>query len=211
MVTTKTEDPICRHLNDVITRPLPGRAAQLTMVPPGRTIPDRPPEIAREGAVLIAFLPTKTGYAIPLIERSDDGGPHAGQVAFPGGARETRDIFPEGTALREAEEEIGLPSTGLTVVGRLSPLYVSVSNFLITPVLACGNSFTSDIWDALVPDPQEAQRIIAADPFQLESTRAIRRVRARGNEYDVPSYRWDGDVIWGATAIILAEVLVLCH
>lgn len=179
------------------------------MLPPGRTIPPLPPAGAREGAVLIAFLPTSDGYAIPLIQRSDDGGPHAGQVALPGGAREPEDDFPEGTALREAHEEIGLPPGGLTVVGRLSPLYISVSNFLIAPVLACGHGLTPDIWRTLSPDPREAQRVLTVDPFLLEATRADRTVSARGTTYRVPSYRWEDDVIWGATAIILAELCAL--
>jgi len=181
------------------------------MLPPGRSIPNEAPDHARDGAVLIALLPTAEGYAIPLIERSDDGGPHSRQIAFPGGARETDDDFPVGTAFREAQEEIALPAEGLTVIGRLSPLYISVSNFLIAPVLACGHDVSPAIWDRLIPDPREARRVLMVDPVRLEASRAQRRVYARGHEYVVPSYRWEDDIIWGATAIILAELCALLN
>lgn len=199
---------LCARLETLLTRPLPGRQAQITMVPPGRSIPNQAPKGAREGAVLIAFLPTDEGFAIPLIERAKDGGPHGGQIALPGGAREQDDNFPTGTALREAEEEIGIPAGELEVTGHLTPLYISVSNFLIVPVIACGHSMTPAVWDTLVPEPREVRRILPVDPTLLEDSRDLRVVRARNTLFTVPSYRWKEDTIWGATAIILAE---LCH
>ena len=194
---------ICDHLKERLSQPLPGRAAQMTMVHRGRSMPEIAPRNAREGAVLIAILPTEREIVIPMIERSDDGGPHAGQLALPGGAREENDTFPIGTALREAEEEIGLAADDLTVLGTLSSLYIPVSNFLIVPVVACGAE--REIWSSLRRDPHEVTRIIAVDPRLLERTRTDRWVSARGRRYLVPSYESDGDTIWGATAIILAE------
>lgn len=207
MIGTRTS--LCGRLGERLSHPLPGRSAQMTMVPTGRSVPDRAPENAREGAVLIALLPTTDGFALPLIERSDDGGPHARQIALPGGAREPEDTFPVGTALREAEEEIGLAGEGLTVIGTLTPLYIAVSNFVISPLIACGSGLDPSIWEDLRPDHREVRRILGVDPLTLEATRAHREVVTRGARYTVPSYEFRGEVIWGATAIILAELCAL--
>ncbi len=201
---------LCRVLAEKLRGSLPGRTAQNTMLPPGRTLTDRPPPGARHSAVLIALIPTPEGQvSIPLIQRTDDGGPHSGQIALPGGAREPGEDFPIATALREAEEEIGLPADRLTILGALTPFYISVSNFTIAPVVAYAGVDDAYLWRHLSPDPEEVALVLGVDPYQLRDSRADREVDARGQRFAVPSYRHEEHIIWGATALILAEFFAI--
>ncbi|MFW5729578.1 MAG: NUDIX hydrolase, partial [Spirochaetota bacterium] len=104
------EDYIAR-LEARLAEPLPGLPAQRRMAPEGRS-PERydpTPEHARQGAVLVLLYRHEGRIVMPFIRRPEDDTPHAGQIAFPGGKRDTCDADLGACALREAEEEIGLP------------------------------------------------------------------------------------------------------
>lgn len=139
---------------------------------------------------------------IPLILRAEDGGAHAGQIAIPGGSHEGEEAYPVETALREAREEIGLDTGELEILGPLSPLYIPVSDFLVTPVLAC----TREKPD-LLPDGLEAKEVLWFDleillcPPQTGSFRS----NSRGL-VTAPYYPFDGGRVWGATAMMLSEL-----
>lgn len=160
---------------------------------------------------------------MPLIVRVDDGGPHGGQIGLPGGRHEYGESFPVATALRESEEEVGLPTGSCEIVGALTPFYIAVSNFLVAPVVA----FSALPWRILAgrlrPQPDEVAAIVGADPMTFNATRAQRSVYARGMRYRVPSYAPAlepvvpataavadaAPPIWGATAIMVAELLAV--
>ncbi len=95
-----------------------------------------PPSSARASAVLMLFGDGPAGPDLVLIERAHDMRSHAGQLAFPGGAADPGDDGPAATALREAEEEIGLDPAGVDVLVELPALWLPPSNFAVTPVLA---------------------------------------------------------------------------
>lgn len=128
---------------------------------------------------------------------------HAGQIALPGGKREKDDKDLIHTALREAREEIGIDPGEIRILGLLSSVYVQISDFLITPVLG---------WLDKAPDiridPSEVDEIIfisfcdIADKANLRE----REMDTRTGRIMVPGYEIDGCFIWGATAMILAEV-----
>lgn len=164
---------------------------------------------SRRGAVLIALVPTTEDTEIPLIQRSDDGGPHALQISLPGGAAEPMDRSSVDTALREAHEEIGLDREHVTVIGTLSDLYINVSDFLITPVVAWYERGDPErtFWPYLRRQPREVRRIVRGSLGVLEATLAHRRVDARGLELIVPSFLAEDEIVWGATAMILGELL----
>ncbi len=130
-MTFKAFESYVTEAKRALLEPLPGLDAQIAMAPEGRITDDYNPEpaTARRGAVLILVYPGAQGVTIPLIKRPEDRSVHSGQIAFPGGAFESPESFPLETALRETEEEIGIPRDAVEVLGLLSPLYIPPSNF----------------------------------------------------------------------------------
>ena len=186
---------------------LPGPAAQHLLAPrprrgwqPGVVPPD-----CRRGAVLLLFFPAAGGSALLLTKRGVDLPNHAGQVSLPGGAVEDGETIEEG-ALREANEEVGLDPRGVKVLGRLSPLHVPVSSFVLHPVMA-----VVDRRPSLRPTPGEVDRILEADVGLLldRCSYDVERRTFRGSEYRVPYVVVEGEKVWGATAMVLAEFLSL--
>lgn len=190
-----------------LQKPLPGARAHAAMRPLDRpaTIASIPREQCRPGAVLILLVSTADNISIPLIERSLDGGPHSGQIALPGGSRETEDRTAADTALREAHEEIGVPREHCRVLGELTPLHIDVSGFIVTPVVA---------WyapPAYQPHPDyrlasaEVQRLVNVHIEDLLQSETVESIEVRGHVLRAPTYRVGKTAIWGATAMILAE------
>ena len=113
--------------------PLPGISSHLKMSPASRAqellrINDN----ARKSAVLILFFQDEDELKMVVIRRSVYVGIHSGQIAFPGGRYEEEDGNVRTTALREIEEEIGIPENKIEIIGRLSDIYVPPSNFIIS-------------------------------------------------------------------------------
>ena len=195
------------RIRSALAGPLPGPTAQHLLAPRPRSgwQPGVVPADCRRGAVLLLWFPAAAGPALLLTKR-DSGLPnHAGQVSLPGGAVEEGETIEEG-ALREAWEEVGLEPRGVRVVGRLSPLHVPVSGYVLHPVLAL-----IDHRPDLRPTEGEVERILEADLGLLADRRnyAIERRTFRGAEYRVPYVVVQGEKVWGATAMVLAEFLAL--
>jgi 8-oxo-dGTP pyrophosphatase MutT (NUDIX family) len=163
------------------------------------------PADARQAAVLVALDPQSTGWSIPVILRPDTMKTHAGQVSLPGGAIDPQETVVRA-GLREFEEELGAATTGLSVIGQLTPVYVFVSGFQITPVLAVSQQ-------RLVyrPNPQEVAAVIELPLAELCSSACRREhlVERRGLQFTVPHFAVAGQRIWGATSLILAEFVAL--
>lgn len=193
------------RIRSALRAPLPGPAAQNLLAPrpregwqPGVVPPD-----CRPGAVLLLFFPVAARPALLLTKR-DVGLPnHAGQVSLPGGAVEDGESIEQG-ALREANEEVGLAPENVRVLGRLTPLHVPVSGFVLHPVLA-----VTDRRPELRPTPGEVERILEADLALLSDRRRyfVESRTFRGAEFQVPYVVVDGEKVWGATAMVLAELL----
>ncbi len=129
---------------------------------------------------------------------------HAGQIGFPGGKQEEKDASPKETALRETTEEIGLPERGISVLGSLTPLYVSVSNFMIYPFVA---------WTGQKPtfavNYHEVEELLFF-PLRKHLKNPIvtlTEVQTISGKLKVPGIPFQGEFIWGATAMILTEFL----
>jgi len=188
---------------------LPGRAAQYQMAPRPRhgDLPyDAAPATARRSGVLILFYPYQDAVYLPLILRPTYNGVHSGQVGFPGGGQESQDADLIETALREAYEEIGVPPTSVTVLGQLSPLYVFASNNLVHPTVAW-----IDERPSFQPDPREVALLLEtplADLLNL-ANRRLETWQLRDRTAEVPFFYLQEQTIWGATAMILSELLAL--
>ena len=196
---------IIEKLKEQLRLQLPGAFAHEAMraKPVGSVLPTfnhkAPP---KPGSVLILIYEINGMYHIPFIKRPDYMGAHSGQVSFPGGKAEPGEGDIE-TALREANEEIGINTNSITVVGKLSNFFVFPSNFMITPVVAVANELPS-----FEPDPHEVERIIHGRVNDLLPEDAIKdKEILAANVYRMmaPHFEIDGEIVWGATAMMLNE------
>lgn len=166
--------------------------------------PAPPPAAAgRPGAVLILLGEQEaTGPDVVIIERAATLRNHAGQCAFPGGGTEPDDAGPAGTALREAAEEIGLRPGTVEVVATLPPLWLNVSSFLVTPVLA----WWREPHPVTALDPGEVARVERLPLAELADPAHRFRVRHRSG-YVGPAFRTRSMLIWGFTGAIVDLLL----
>ena len=119
-----------------LTQSLPGPAAHERMLARVLPLPLKVPEDARPSAVLSLLFPLNNALHVLLIKRTEDGRAHSGQISFPGGRQEPTDADLHATALREAQEEVGIMSSEVEILGQLTPLYIPVSNFQVYPFVA---------------------------------------------------------------------------
>ena len=189
---------------------LPGKDAQIKMVSDtfkNRYFDTKPDKNTREGAVLVLLYPQKHSLHIPLIVRpSTEKGVHSGQVAFPGGKKEKEDPSYTYTALREAQEEVNLDTSKVEVLGQLSPLFVFASNFMVYPTLAI--TYEEPI---LKPNPEEVAAIFSADLNLLQRPETIKKTTIQTPQYtfETPYFDVEGKIVWGATAMMLKELIEL--
>ena len=186
-----------------LNRPLPGTAIQMRMAP-SLMRPANVPLPLRDSSVLLLLYPVDEKLFTVFIKRTEYGGPHSGQISFPGGKFEDGDPSLVETALRESNEEIGLSPDAVEVLGKLTPLHISISNFRILPVVG----FTAER-PAFITDPQEVDHLIEAGLEQLLKPEIVKtEILTFGDlSVQVPYFDIDGHHVWGATAMVLSEFL----
>lgn len=190
-----------------LDRGLPGRAAQRAMAPRlayGRHYGPVPDD-ARRAAVLLALHKTVSGWSIPAIVRPETMKAHAGQVSLPGGLIEADETVAQ-TALREFEEELGTAAKQMQVVGQLTPVYVFVSGFEVTPVIAVTAGPL-----VFQPNEHEVAALIELPLAELvdPGRRGRHTIERRGLQFIVPHFAIAGQQVWGATSLMLAEFVGL--
>lgn len=159
----------------------------------------------RASAVLMLFGPSAGGGEdILLTQRAETLRKHAGQVSFPGGGVDPGDAAPRDTALREANEEIGLSAEGVYVVGQLPTFPLSVTGFQVTPVVAWWESPSP-----VVAREAEVARVARVSVADLIDPANRFTAVAPGRKFAAPAFEVDGLYIWGFTAILLNETLKL--
>jgi 8-oxo-dGTP pyrophosphatase MutT (NUDIX family) len=199
-------DAVLERLREALTQELPGAAAHRLMAPRPRREwpPDFNPARIRHAAGLLLVFPIDDQAHVVLTVRSDTVR-HGGQVSLPGGVAETGETY-EQAALREAREEVALATDAVRVLGQLTPLDIPVSGFRLHPIVGATAQRP-----ALTPSDGEVARILEVsvaslcDPAQRSSITIIRD----GGDIAAPAFQIDGARIWGATAMVLAEFLVL--
>ena len=186
-------------------QPLPGWTAQARFQPElsfGRHRGPAPTG-ARPAAVLVLLYPHRDAWHLPLMLRPLHMPDHGGQVSLPGGMIEPGESSRQA-ALREYTEELGAPAEGVRVLGQLSPLYLFASNFQITPWIA-----VSDAAPCWKPSEREVERLLEVPIAHLLDPANAGHVerRQRGLAFRAPCFNWQSERIWGATSMILAELV----
>jgi 8-oxo-dGTP pyrophosphatase MutT (NUDIX family) len=196
-------------LKTEILKELPGTEVQWQMASSDRMLrdfPRIPGKDARIAAVLILLYPDNGSVHTVLIQRHDYVGVHGGQISLPGGKKEPSDENVIQTAIREAQEETGVDPSSIIVIGTLTPLFIPVSNMIVTPVVG---------WTKNKPvfshQPEEVAFLIDADVKRLLDPTIVKTkpFEIRGELLDVKYFDYNGNVIWGATAMIIHELLII--
>jgi len=185
-------------------RPLPGEASRASMIPEYRRgpSPDPDPSGWREASVLILLYPADGQALFPLIQRTAGTGVHAGQVSLPGGARENGESSWE-CALRETSEELGFDTEDIRRVRELSLLHIPPSRFLVHPFVG-----VLEARPRFHPAPAEVEEWFETSLDELCSPafREEEFMEREGRLWRIPFFRLAGRRVWGATAMILAEL-----
>lgn len=162
----------------------------------------------KPAAVLVALYPHENKWMIPLILRVEDGYHHSGQVSFPGGRLEDQEELVD-CALREAEEEVGILAKDVEIVGKLTPIPIHVSNFLVHPFVGILKERPN--W---IVNPHEVRSIleIGIEEFSEEAVESEEwDFPKRGGLCRVPFYHLRNQKIWGATAMMLNELMAILN
>jgi 8-oxo-dGTP pyrophosphatase MutT (NUDIX family) len=188
---------------------LPGTEAQIRMAPTNRLDDIRKMGEGRmpvKSSVLLLLYPLNERDAgVVFIRRPKYNGVHSGQISFPGGHYEPGDYDLRHTALRESQEEIGVDPKKIEVIGKLTDLYIPPSNHRVSPYV--GVMHQKPVFK---PDPIEVESILEvalADFSKAEHLQCKPILLTDGRHLETPCYYINENIIWGATAMMMAEFL----
>lgn len=201
-------EQLINRLKKALSDELPGVEAQYQMAPVHRQriLTTLMEETYKPSAVMILFCEDEAGHTfIPLTERVVYDGAHSGQVSLPGGKFEAGDLNLMNTAIRECYEEIGVNE--IDVLGKLTPLYIPVSRFLVHPFIGVCKIRNPH----LKIQEREVKTILRLSPEVLLNDEIVKNggVKAAGLTIKAPWYDVEGAQVWGATAMILSELKTL--
>ena len=194
-------------LENELKNELPGRDIQYEMAPKDRAhLYDEEinPKLPEKAAVLILLYPKNGSINTVFIQRTDHPGAHRGQISFPGGRYEVSDRELSTTALRETGEELGISTRNIRIIGKLTPLYISVSNFEVFPYVGI-----MPVEAEFEIEKEEVQFTITETIPSLQDPSIIGELRIKTESRSIlaPCYNVQGFKIWGATAMMLREFL----
>src|SRR5579859_5040141 len=172
----------------------------------GRSYPEvQAPSRRRAAGVLALFYERAGELCLVFFKRTEKVPTHKGQVAFPGGSGETGDADLAATALREAQEELGIDPSRVVMLGALRPFDTFVSNFVVSPFAG----YLLDADPVFTPQPFEVEEVLEIPLAQLRNKQNRHRGKVPGFNvpFPLPYYKIGGAIVWGATGGIVAELL----
>lgn len=201
-------DPLIQSLERKLSGDKPGLNAQLKMTPrprPGHLRHDEVDARCARAGVLVLLYPWKNSLHLVLTRRTEQVRYHQSQISFPGGRQEPGEDLVQ-TALRETREELGVQLDSSRLLGSLTPLYIPPSNTCIHPVVA-----TIPQRPEFVRSPEEVEEVIEIPLAYMKDSKNLREEiwTIRDIPVSVPFYLFKENKIWGATAMVLAELLEL--
>lgn len=188
---------------------LPGQAVQFKMAPVER-LRELEAEAqnmakAKQAGVMALFYPTLDLQTnLILILRKTYRGVHSAQVGFPGGKLEKYDASIQDAALRETEEEVGVSRNSISVIKKLTEIYIPPSNFFVQPFLGITKTTPN-----FIPEEKEVEALIEVDLNKFMDNSCITTqilTTSYATDLEVPAFMLNGHVVWGATAMMLNEV-----
>jgi 8-oxo-dGTP pyrophosphatase MutT (NUDIX family) len=196
-------------LKNEIGKGLPGTEVQLQMLSYDRkkmNFPVKPGKDTKAASVLILLYPHKASVFTVFMQRPEYKGIHSGQISFPGGKKEPSDKDPIATALREAHEETGVDPLETEVLGVLTPLFIPVSNIVVTPVVGW-----TDSKPLFKCQEEEVVFLFEADVYKFYDPSLLKHkpLNILSETYEVKYFDYEGNMIWGATAMIFNELLAI--
>jgi len=181
----------------------------------GRHQPTLRPDLGRAAGVLVPLLPRPEGLHVLFTERSKELRAHAGQISFPGGSVDVGDADARAAALREAREEVGLDEQHVEVLGTLDDCPTFVTGFVITPVVGLIDplAFTAAGRYPWAPSPAEIAALheLPLDEFCDPANLRVEMREREGVLFELYWYTVQGQVVWGATARILNQLIQLAR
>lgn len=189
--------------------PLPGESAHRKLAPLQRinelskiNISERNPQ---EAGVMAVFYPGHDqATRLVLILRKTYKGVHSNQIGFPGGRVEPEDNDLSETALRETEEEVGIPRESIQIVREMSKLYIPPSNFWVQPYV--GLLTKTPQMKAQESEVEKILEVRLTDFLDDSNMVSERLSTSYAQDIEVPAYRLNGHVVWGATGMMLSEI-----
>ncbi len=198
-----------RRIVKVNKMKLPGEEVQFKMAPISRlaelTVEARDLRDWNKAGVMALFYPTHSNQTnLILILRKTYKGIHSAQVGFPGGKLEPEDNSIMAAALRETEEEVGVPRNDIIVLKQLTEIYIPPSNFFVQPFMGITTSQPT-----FVPQEDEVEALIEVClPDFMNDSNIVKEILTTSymEELEVPAFKLNGHIVWGATAMMLNEV-----
>lgn len=196
-----TPNQMERLLRHALTAPDGVRDRRYSAAPGNRPKRGATEDSIRHAAVLLALVPSEAHWSVVLMERTPYPGVHGGQISIPGGEVEPQDPDRLATALREFEEEMGVAVSRNQVLGQLTPLFIPPSGFEV-------NAFVVALaqepdW---FPDSREVAAVLRMPVVPRPQLQPM-PVAVGNGRMKVPGYPCEGRVVWGATAILITELL----
>ena len=198
-----------QQISKIKDLPLPGEASQYKMAPQERiedlkriNLNTKNP---RKAAVMALFYPASNRTTnLLLILRKTYKGVHSNQVGFPGGKVEKADNGLLTTALRETQEEVGIEQNDITVIKELTNIFIPPSNFIVQPYLGLYKNPKP-----FIKQDDEVEMILEVPLFDfMDESRIVKKRLSTSYAVDieVPAFKLNGYIVWGATAMMLSEI-----